>query len=48
MGYACKYGHLEVVKVLIEEFKVKANVGIGIERLPPLSLAAAYGHYELC
>ena len=33
---------------MIEEFKVKANVGCGAERMPPLSWAAAYGHYDLC
>lgn len=47
MGYACKYGHIEVVKALIS-FKAKINAGTGIERMPPLSWAAAYGHYGLC
>lgn len=46
MAYACKFGHTEVVKVLIE-FKAKVNVGCGIQRMPPLCWAAAYGHYEL-
>ncbi len=47
IAYACKYGKLEVVKELLK-FKVKVNAGVGIERLPPLSWAAAYGHYDLC
>jgi ankyrin repeat protein len=47
MAYACKYGKIEVVKVL-REFKAKINVGCGLLRMPPLSWAAAYGHYELC
>ena len=47
MAYACKFGHLEVIKVLLE-FKVRINSGYGLQRMPPLSWAAAYGHYELC
>lgn len=29
MAYTCKFGHIEVVKVLIE-FKAKVNIGCGI------------------
>ena len=47
LGYACKHGHIEAARVLLE-FKAKINFGIGIERMPPLCWAAAYGHYELC
>lgn len=47
MAYACKRGHIEVVKVLLE-FKAKINSPCGINRMPPLVWAAAYGHYELC
>jgi ankyrin repeat protein len=46
MGYACKYGHIEVVEVLLE-FKAKINFGSGIERFPPLNWASAYGHLKL-
>jgi len=35
IAFACKYGHLEVVKVLVT-FKAKVNVGAGAERLTPL------------
>lgn len=47
MAYACKFGKTEVVSVLLE-FKAKVNMGCGLSRMPPLSYAAAYGHYELC
>lgn len=47
MAYACKFGKIDVVKVFIE-YKVKINFGMGLARMPPLSWAAAYGHYELC
>jgi ankyrin repeat protein len=47
LAYACKNGHTEAVKVLLE-FKAKLNVGVGAARLTPLGWAAAYGHYELC
>lgn len=46
MAYACKFGKLEVVKVLLE-FKAKVNQGCGFDRMTPLGWAAAYGHYEL-
>ena len=47
IGYACKYGHLEAVKVLIE-YKAKMNVGCGANRLTPLGFASSYGYYDLC
>lgn len=47
MAYACKYGHTEVVEILLEH-KAKVNAGCGSMRMPPLSWAAAYGHLELC
>jgi ankyrin repeat protein len=46
IAYACRYGHVEAVKTLIE-FKAKLNVGCGQDRLTPLGWAATYGHYEL-
>jgi ankyrin repeat protein len=46
MAYACKFGKLEVVRVLLE-FKGKVNAGVGPDRMPPLLWAAAYGHNEL-
>lgn len=47
IAYACKFGHVEAVKALLE-FKAKLNVGAGQARYTPLCWAAAYGHYELC
>jgi len=41
------WGHTASVKVLIEK-GAKKNVGAGNDRLTPLCIAAAYGHYELC
>ena len=46
IGYACKKGHLEAVKVLLE-FKAKINVGCGPLRLTPLGFAATYGDDRL-
>lgn len=46
-AYACKFGHTEVVAVLLE-FKGRVNSGYGLERMTPLGWAAAYGHYDLC
>jgi ankyrin repeat protein len=47
MAYACKFGHTEAVKTLLE-FGAKVNQGYGLQRMPPLAWAAAYGHYDLC
>ncbi len=47
MAYACKYGHTEVVKVLLE-FKAKINAPCGPMRMAPIIWAASYGHYDLC
>ena len=47
LALACKYGHTEVVKVLVA-FKGRVNVGAGAERLTALQWAATYGHYDLC
>jgi len=46
IAYACKFGHVEAVKTLLE-FKAKLNVGCGQARMTPLGWAAAYGHYAL-
>ncbi len=46
LAYACKYGHVEAVKALLE-FKAKLNVGVGAARMTPLGWAATYGHLEL-
>lgn len=47
MAYACKYGHTEVVKVLLE-FKAKMNAPCGPMRMAPIIWASSYGHYDLC
>ena len=46
LGYACQNGHLEAVKVLLE-FKAKKGTAVGLDRMPPICLAAAYNHYDL-
>ena len=47
MGYACKNGDIECIKVLIEQGQ-KVNQGVGKDRMTPLCWAAALGNYELC
>ena len=59
LAYACKGGHTEAAKALLEfqavrevrgkETKIaaKINMGVGLDRSPPLAMAAALGHYEL-
>jgi len=46
LGYACQYGHLETVKVLLE-FGAKKGTAVGLDRMPPICLAAAYKHLDL-
>lgn len=46
IAYACKFGHVEAVKTLLE-FKAKLNVGAGQTRMTPVMYASAYGHYPL-
>jgi ankyrin repeat protein len=45
-GYACEKGHLETVKVFME-FKAPKGQAVGTDRMPPICIAAAYGHYDL-
>ena len=46
LGYACKFGHASVARVLIEHGG-KKNMGVGTERLTPMCWAAAMGNEEL-
>lgn len=46
LGYACFYGHVETVKVLLE-FKAPKGTAVGIDWMPPICIAAANGHFKL-